>query len=325
MRYGFGVDLGGTTVKIACFNEEGQMLKKWEIPTRTEQNGSLILPDIAAAVEEYICREKIDRKKLLGIGIGVPGPVSDKGVVNKCVNLGWGVFNISEKLSDLTGLPVKAGNDATLAALGECWMGGGKGCRNMVFATLGTGVGGGIIVNGQIVHGAHGSGGEIGHMVLNREETERCNCGKRGCVEQYCSATGILRLAQKELASNPAPSVLRQRENLTCKDIFDAGKSGDAVALGILEQYFRYLGEFLANVACVVNPEVIVLGGGVSKAGSMLLDGAKKYFAENVFHAAKDVRFALASLGNDAGAYGAFKLICDKMGEKPGNFKEEPV
>lgn len=311
MRYGFGVDLGGTTVKIAYFNEEGQLLTKWEIPTRKENNGSLILPDIAAAIDEFIQREKIDRNSLIGIGIGVPGPVSHEGVVNRCINLGWGVFNISQELSKLTGLTVKAGNDATVAALGECWMGGGKGCKNMVFATLGTGVGGGIIVNGQVLHGAHGSGAEIGHMVLNREETEPCNCGKYGCVEQYCSATGIVRLAKKELAVNAAPSVLRELETITCKAVFDAGKAGDAVALEILDQVYRFMGEFLANVACVVNPEVIVLGGGVSKAGQPLLDGTKQYFDGNVFHAAKQVQFALAALGNDAGAYGAFKLILD--------------
>ena len=309
MRYGFGVDLGGTTVKIAYFNEQGELLTKWEIPTRKEQSGSLILPDIAASIADYISRENIDRSTLLGIGIGVPGPVSSEGVVNRCVNLGWGVFNISEELSRLTGLPVKAGNDATVAALGECWMGSGKGCRNMVFATLGTGVGGGIVTDGQVLHGSHGAGAEIGHMVINREETEPCGCGKKGCVEQYCSATGVVRLANRYLNANSAPSVLRKIENLTCKDVFDAANTGDSAALEILDQVYRYMGEFLANVADVVNPEVIVLGGGVSKAGQPLLDGAKKYFDQFVFHANKDVSFALAVLGNDAGAYGAFKLI----------------
>lgn len=309
MGYGFGVDLGGTTVKIAYFCEDGTLLDKWEIPTRTENSGSLILPDIAASIEEYIKSKNLNKDTLIGVGIGVPGPVSNEGVVNKCINLGWGVFNISDTLSALTGLPVKAGNDATVAALGECWMGGGKGCRNMVFATLGTGVGGGIIANGQAIHGAYGAGGEIGHMVINREETETCNCGKKGCVEQYCSATGVVRLAKKYLAQQDTPSTLRNIENITCKDVFDQAKAGDAAAQAILEQVYRYLGEFLANVADVVNPEVIVLGGGVSKAGQPLLCGAEKYFRQDVFHACRDVRFAIAELGNDAGAYGAFKLL----------------
>ena len=312
MQYGFGIDLGGTTVKIAWFDDTGNMLTKWEIPTRTQEGGKYILPDIAASIGAFIAREQVAREDILGIGIGVPGPVSHEGVVNKCINLGWGVFNISQELSKLTGLPVKAGNDATVAALGECWKGGGKGCRNMVFATLGTGVGGGIVSEGHVIHGAHGAGGEIGHMVLNRDETEYCNCGKRGCVEQYCSATGVVRLAKRHLAFTDADSVLRSIENLTCKDVFDAGKAQDAEALKILDQVYRYMGEFLANIACVVNPEVIVLGGGVSRAGQPLLDGARKYFDQWVFHAARNVRFELAQLGNDAGAYGAFKLILDQ-------------
>ncbi len=311
MKYGFGVDVGGTTVKLAYFDTEGNMLDKWEIPTVVGTDGSQILPDIAASIENYIQINQIDRESLIGIGVGVPGPVSTRGVVNKCINLNWGVFNIEVALSKLTNMPVQAGNDANVAALGESWKGGGAGCENVVMATLGTGVGGGIIIDGKVIAGAHGAGGEVGHMVINREETAYCNCGKRGCVEQYCSATGIVRTAKQFMERSAAPSVLRSVENLTCKDIFDAAKAEDVLALEILEQFYAYLGEFLANVCDVVNPEVIVIGGGVSKAGQMILDGAKKYFDKAVFHAAGDVRFALASLGNDAGAYGAFKLILD--------------
>ena len=312
MKYGFGVDLGGTTVKIAYFDELGNMLQKWEIPTDRSENGKNILPDIAASIKEYIKLEGISRKELVGIGIGVPGAVLPDGTVNKCINLGWGVFNIEKELSELTGLPVKAGNDATVAAMGECWKGGGQGCENMVFATLGTGVGGGIVVGGRVIHGVHGAGGEIGHLVLNRNETEQCGCGKRGCVEQYCSATGIVRLAKKHLDATEKASSLRNLENMTCKDIFDAGAAGDGVALEILEQVYSFLGEFLADICCVTDPEVIVLGGGVSKAGQPLLDGAKRYYQKYVFHAARETRIELAQLGNDAGAYGAFKLVLDK-------------
>ena len=298
MKYGFGVDLGGTTVKIAYFAETGAMLDKWEIPTVTEDGGDRILPDIAASIRRYREDNSIADESLLGIGIGVPGPVNGRGVVNKCVNLGWGVFNIQDVLSGLTCLPVKAGNDANVAALGEFWMGGG------------------IVVDGKLLHGAHGSGAEIGHLVLNRDETAVCGCGKRGCVEQYCSATGIVRLAKLRLSKDDAPSVLRGLPEITCKDIFDAGKAQDAVALEILDQYYAYMGEFLGDVCSTVDPEVVVLGGGVSKAGNMLLEGIKPYFQKYVFHAASAVRFALASLGNDAGAYGAFKLALDAFGEK---------
>ena len=314
MQYGFGVDLGGTTVKLAYFDETGAMLHKWEIPTVTADGGKQILPDIAQAIANYLAENNIPKAAVLGIGIGVPGPVSAEGIVNRCINLGWGVFNISAELSRLTGLPVKAGNDASVAALGECWKGGGDGCKNMVFATLGTGVGGGIVVNGELLHGAHGAGGEIGHIVLNREETETCGCGKRGCVEQYCSATGIVRIARQFLRKTDTPSCLRKADPLTCKDVFDAAAAGDSLAKEILEQVYAYLGEFLANVCNVVNPEAVVLGGGVSKAGAPLLEGVQRHFGKYVFHAAADVRFALATLGNDAGAYGAFKLALEEFG-----------
>ena len=310
MKYGFGVDLGGTTVKIAYFDENGTMLEKWEIPTVTADGGKQILPDIAASIRAFMDANKIADTAVLGIGIGVPGPVNGKGVVNKCVNLGWGVFNITEELSRLTGFPVKAGNDANVAALGEFWKGGGQGCDNMVFVTLGTGVGGGIVINGQLLHGTHGAGAEIGHMVLNKYETAKCGCGKCGCVEQYCSATGIVRLAKDRLATPVVSSSLQESE-LTAKAIFDAGKEGDKLALEILDTYYDYMGEFLGTLCSVINPEAVVLGGGVSKAGSMLLTGIAPYFHKYVFHGASEVKFSLASLGNDAGAYGAFKLALD--------------
>ena len=311
MKYGYGVDLGGTTVKIAYFDETGNMLSKWEIPTVKENGGQQILPDIAASVLGHLETTGQTREDILGIGIGVPGPVDDQGVVNRCVNLGWGVFNIHKVLGELTDLRVVAGNDATVAALGECWKGGGKGYRTMVLATLGTGVGGGIVLGGKVLNGTHGAGGEIGHMVLNREETETCGCGKKGCAEQYCSATGVVRVAKRYLAACDTPSALRKVENMTCKDVFDAGKAGDEAAVQILEQVYAYLGEFLANICNVVDPEVVVLGGGVSKAGQPLLEGAKRHFDKWVFHGVSGVRFALATLGNDAGAYGAFKLLLD--------------
>ena len=311
MKYGFGVDLGGTTVKIAFFDQTGTMLDKWEIPTVTANNGSQILPDIAASVLNYLEDKKISREQIIGIGIGVPGPVDDAGVVNRCGNLGWGVFNVHTVLGELTGFPIKAGNDANVAALGEAWKGGAVGCDNMVLATFGTGVGGGIVVNGKPVNGVHGAAGEIGHVVVERDEKEPCTCGKYGCVEMYCSATGVVRLAKRRMAQDQRHSVLREIDNLTCKDVFDAGNRGDALALEVLEQVYTYMGQFLAAVCCVTDPEVVVLGGGVSKAGQPLLEGAKRYFDKYIFHASASIRFALATLGNDAGAYGAFKLILD--------------
>jgi glucokinase len=315
MKYGFGIDLGGTTVKLAYFDEDGTMLDKWEIPTDKTDSGKNILPDIADEVKKYMENKQIPRESLIGIGIGVPGPVRTDGTVTKCVNLGWNEINVEKELSRLTGLPVKGGNDASVAALGECWKGGAKGCKNIVFATLGTGVGGGIVIGGKVVHGAHGAGGEIGHMCLNRDETESCNCGKKGCAEQYCSATGIVRLAKQALRESAAPSVLRDIKTLTCKDVFDAAAAEDALAREILEQVYAYMGEFLANICNVVDPEYVVLGGGVSRAGQPLLDGVQRRFKKAAFLGACEAKFALATLGNDAGAYGAFKMVKESYDE----------
>ena len=309
MQIGFGVDLGGTTVKIAVFNETEEMLSKWEIPTVTENNGAQILPDIADSVLEYCKENRITKDEVIGLGIGVPGAVDRTGVVASCDNLGWGRTDVVQVLRDLTGFPVKAGNDANMAALGEAWK--GSGCDNMVFITLGTGVGGGIVVDGKPLHGTTGGAGEIGHMVLNRNETKPCNCGKYGCVEQYCSATGIVRMATDYLTESTEASSLRAVEKITAKAVFDAAAAGDVVAQTVLEQVYAYMAEFIANICIVLNPQQVVIGGGVSKAGEPLLAGIRKYFDQYVYHASRDVEFKLATLGNDAGVYGAFKLILE--------------
>lgn len=313
MKYGFGVDVGGTTVKIALFDEVGNLLDKWEIPSVTENEGVAVLPDTAASIKECMQRKGLKNQSIIGIGVGVPGPVDDDGVVNECQNLGWGVFNVREVLEELTRLPVRVGNDANVAALGECWKGGGKGCANLVMATFGTGVGGGIIIDGKPINGVHGAAGEIGHMVLDARETEVCNCGKRGCTEQYCSATGVVRLAKRYLAAQDTPSSLRSLEKLTAKDVFDAAKAGDSAAKEILEQVYDYMGQFLGTLCAVIDPEVVVMGGGMSRAGQTLVDGANRYFPRYAFPATKGVRFTLATLGNDAGTVGAFKLVLDAL------------
>ncbi len=305
MRYGFGIDLGGTTVKLAFFEENGTCLNKWEIPTVKDDGGAQILPDIAAAVKTYLVENNIPREDMLGIGIGVPGPVDANGIVPVGVNLGWGKKDVPKELGDLTGLPVACGNDATLAALGEGWMGAGN--KNMIFVTLGTGVGGGIVTGGRIIAGVHGAGGEIGHIPLCPEDAVPCTCGKFGCAEQYLSATGIVRLAREALALPHEESILDNAE-LSAKAIFDAGREKDTLALSVLDRYFDLMGRFLGTLCCVVDPDVIVLGGGVSRAGQMLLDGALEPMKKYAFSPCRTTRLALATLGNDAGIYGAFKL-----------------
>ena len=310
-KYGFGVDIGGTTIKMGFFETDGKLLDKWEIKTNTENKGENILSDIAKAVDNKLAQEGISKDEVQGIGVGVPGPVNSKGVVNRCVNLGWGVLDVAAELSSLTSLEVKAGNDANVAALGEMWKGGAEGSSDVIMVTLGTGVGGGIIVDGKIVAGSNGAGGEIGHITVNKDEIEACNCGQYGCLEQYASATGIVRMAKRKLAKTDDATTLRNTEDLTAKLIFDEAKAGDAVAMGLVDELGEILGSTLSNIACVSNPEVIVIGGGVSKAGDILIDTIKKHFVESCFHVCRDTRFELASLGNDAGIYGCMKLMLD--------------
>lgn len=310
-KYAFGVDIGGTTVKLGLFGEDGSVLEKWEIPTDKKENGEHILPDVAASIEKKLAEKKIVKDEVIGVGVGAPGPIDSEGTVNHAVNLGWGVFNIPEKLSALLALPVKAANDANIAAYGEMWKGGGAGCRDMVAVTLGTGVGGGIISDGRMITGTAGAGGEIGHIHIEDEEEECCGCGNKGCLEEYASATGVVRLAKRRLAKDDVPSMLREGE-LSAKTVFDAVKEKDPVAIEVAEQFGNYLGKGLAMVAAVVNPEVFVIGGGVSKAGEILFDYICPAFEKYAFHGCRDVRFTLAKLGNDAGIYGAAGLFLNK-------------
>lgn len=307
--YVFGVDIGGTTVKLGLFSKEGQVIEKWEIPTVTENSGSRILPDIAASIKAVMEKREITSQQVIGVGVGAPGPIDAEGTIYTAVNLGWSRFNIPEVLGGyLGGIPVKAGNDANVAALGEMWQGGGKGHTNVVMVTLGTGVGGGIIIDGKIVTGATGAGGEIGHIHMNDDETETCGCKGKGCLEQYASATGVVRLATRRLAKDDKASVLRSGE-LSAKSVFDAVKAGDEVAIEVAQQFGEYLGRGLAAIAAVVNPEIFVVGGGVSKAGDILFDYIRPVYDRLAFYGSKDAQFALATLGNDAGIYGAAALV----------------
>ena len=308
-QYGFGVDIGGTTCKIGFFDMSGTVLEKWEIKTNTENGGASILDDVAAEVLGKLREKGIKKEDVQGIGLGVPGPVGSDGTVYKCVNLGWDIFNVETELYKKTGLLVKAGNDANVAALGEMWQGGGKGHEDVVMITLGTGVGGGIIIGGRIVAGHHGAGGEIGHILMREDETQTCGCGKKGHLEQYASATGIVRMAQEKLSGETRETKLSDIRPLTAKDIFDAAKEGDTVALELTDQLCGILATAMSSISCVADPEIFVVGGGVSKAGAFLIEGIKKHFEEKAFHASEGTEIALATLGNDAGMYGCVRLL----------------
>lgn len=310
----FGVDIGGTTVKLGMFDLEGELLEKWEIPTRIQNGGAEIIPDVCAAMDAKLRQAGYDIQDVKGVGVGLPGPVKKDGTVNGCVNLGWGVFNVEKAFSDkFHHVPCRAGNDANVAALGEYFKGGGRGFSDILMITLGTGVGGGIIVNGKIVAGADGGAGEIGHMPVAPGNTERCNCGKNDCLELVASATGIVREAKRAMNASALPSPLREMETITAKDVIDAAKQGDALSLSVMDIMGDALARAVADVACTINMEAVIIGGGVSKAGRFLLDFIEEKFKKFVFAPCKNVKFCMAELGNDGGIYGAAKLVLDSL------------
>ncbi|MBR1628742.1 MAG: ROK family glucokinase [Lachnospiraceae bacterium] len=310
-EYVFGVDLGGTTVKMGLFGSDGALEEKWEIPTDTSNDGANILKDIAEAIQKKLDEKEIDKSRVEGIGIGIPGPVNSQGVVDHCVNLGWGVVPVARDLEKLTGLPVQAGNDANVAAMGEAFIGAAKDAASSVMITLGTGVGAGIVVNGRILIGENGAAGEFGHIHVNDDETEACGCGNHGCLEQYASATCVVRLANRRLAKDDAPSSLRDLEKVTSKDVFDAAKAGDAVAKEIVHEVCTILGKAIAKLCNIVNPAMVVIGGGVSNAGPILIKEMQDAFQEEVFHGARGTRIELATLGNDAGIAGGAGMVIE--------------
>ncbi|MBP3654617.1 MAG: ROK family glucokinase [Oscillospiraceae bacterium] len=307
----FGVDIGGTTVKLGLFTTDGTLLDKWEIPTRTENGGSAVLPDVARSIEDKLTEKNIAPEQVEGIGVGVPGPVDSDSTVHKCINLGWGVFNVKQRMNELLpAIPnVAAGNDANVATLGELWQGGGKGYDSAVMFTLGTGVGGGVVVDGKIVAGKNGGAGEVGHMTVNPEETVPCNCGKCGCLEQYASANGIVRMAKIMLTECSTPSALRSMDSFTSKDICDLAREGEEMAVSVVDRFGDYLGRAMSFIGCTTDPDVFIIGGGMSRAGAVIIDAITKYYRKYVFHVSANTPIAIAELGNDAGIYGCARMV----------------
>lgn len=307
----FGVDIGGTATKLGAFSAESKLLDKWEIPTDTGEHGSRIMPNIAAEIVRYAGTTE----NVIAAGVGVPGPVRRDGYVRRCVNLGWGGFNPARDLSaQLEGVPTFAGNDANMAAMGEYWQGGGQGARSLVFITLGTGVGGGIVLDGRVVYGSTGLGGEIGHVVVNPDEPMPCNCGQYGCLDQTASATGVVRHAKRVLARRTdEPSALRALDAITARDVFDAAKAGDALAYEAVDTCMGFLGKSMAMLTNIIDPDMYIIGGGVSKAGEFLIDLVRRHYEQLATLSEQRAKIALATLGNDAGIYGAAKLAMDAV------------
>ncbi len=312
-KYVIGTDIGGTTVKIGIFTAEGELVHKWEIRTDRTDGGERVPQDIATTVKETLEMRHIDISDVIGMGVGVPGPVKSDGTVMKCPNLGWGIFNVADRMKELTGLHCTALNDANAAALGEMWQGTAKGFKNLVFVTLGTGVGGGIIVDGKVISGTHGGGGEIGHIFVEPDEEDVCGCGCKGHLEQYASATGLCRVTRKLLKEGIMATKLKS-DILSAKIVFDAAKAGDELASEAVEIMCRYLAQAFSGIAATVDPEVFLIGGGVSKAGKIITDTVKKYYVPANMNVLKDPAFELATLGNDAGIWGAAYSALDAYG-----------
>lgn len=306
------MDIGGTAIKLGLFQTSGELIEKWSIPTRTQDNGEYVLPDVIESVRSTLDKHGIPWEEVEGVGMGVPGPVREDGTVMRCVNLGWDVFNIPEKIRTLEPRihRFRVSNDVNAATLGEQWKGAAKGRKNVFMITLGTGIGGGLVINEKIVNGIGGGAGEIGHLTVSRKESEPCKCGAYGCLEQYCSATGLVRCARRALRNRDHLSTsLRDNEDLTAKRICEGAVTGDELALELLAQLGERLGWALTAAAGTVDPEVFVIGGGLSNAGDILLDPIVRGYRAYAFHALQNVEFTLAKLGNDAGIYGCVRML----------------
>ncbi|WP_449457047.1 ROK family glucokinase [Streptococcus suis] len=311
-----GIDLGGTSVKLAILTTEGEIQEKWSIKTNILDDGSHIVPDIIESILHRFETHGLTKDDFLGVGMGSPGVVdSEAGTVIGAYNLNWKTLQlVKDQFESALGLPFFIDNDANVAALGEQWVGAGNNNPNVVFMTLGTGVGGGVIAAGNLIRGVKGAGGELGHITVDFDEPFACTCGKKGCLETVASATGIVNLSRRYADQYAGDAKLKQMiddgQDVTAKDVFDLAKEGDDLALIVYRHFSEYLGVACANIAAVLNPAYIVLGGGVSAAGEFLLDGVRKVFAENSFPQIKEsTQIVLATRGNDAGVLGAASLV----------------
>ena len=304
----FGCDIGGTAVKIGLFDIEGNLIEKKEIPTRKANKGANIIPDLIAAAGEMLAERDKGWGDTVGFGLDVPGPVKDHSYVIRCVNLGWRDMNVRDMIRELTGLElVMVENDAKSAALGEWWRGGHGDCSSAVLITLGTAVGGGVILDGKIHSGTFGAAGELSHIQVNPDETEPCACGKYGHLQQYVSNVGIVEDYKKRAGLGPdAPEI-------DAREVFDLARDGDPAALGTVNKIARDVARVMAMVSAVLDPALYLIGGGISKAGDILMDPIRREFKNLALFASEDAIIETAKLGNDAGMYGAAKLVLDQL------------
>ncbi|MCY7080414.1 ROK family glucokinase [Streptococcus oralis] len=311
-----GIDLGGTSIKFAILTQEGEIQEKWSIKTNILDEGSHIVDDMIESIQHRLDLLGLSSTDFRGIGMGSPGVVDrEKGTVIGAYNLNWKTLQpIKEKIEKALGIPFFIDNDANVAALGERWMGAGDNQPDVVFMTLGTGVGGGIVAEGKLLHGVAGAAGELGHITVDFDQPIACTCGKKGCLETVASATGIVNLTRRYADEYEGDATLKRLiddgEEVTAKTVFDLAKEGDDLALIVYRNFSRYLGITCANIGSILNPSTIVIGGGVSAAGEFLLQGVQKVYDENTFPQVRTTtKLALATLGNDAGVIGAASLV----------------
>lgn len=305
MKYIIGIDVGGTSVKIGLFDVNGNLKKKWSIFTNKEDNGKFIISDIYKSLVD----KKINLEEITGYGFGVPGPVVN-GTVLQAVNIGWPEYDLALEFSQLVNNSnVHVGNDANVAALGEVFKGAAKGKKDIAMITLGTGIGGGIIIDGHSIDGVFGAGGELGHIVVEFDHPRQCNCGSKGCLETIASATGIKSEFTYLSKNSDYHTFLENIEKPSAKKIFDAAMRGDELSNVVIDRIAKALGYACHMVSLVVNPEVIVFGGGVSRAGEFLFEKIRTEFKKYKFHAVQNTKIVGAELGNDAGMYGAAYMV----------------
>ncbi|UBH07696.1 ROK family glucokinase [Macrococcus armenti] len=308
-------DIGGTTCKLGIVDNDLNIIKKWEIVTNTEDNGTHILKNVYDSFVKHLETVNLKIEDCAGVGLGVPGPVDfESGTINGAINLNWhGKINIKSQFETLSGLPVYVDNDANVATLGEKFKGAGRNEADVVCVTLGTGVGGGAISNHQLVHGATGAAGEFGHITVDTKQRFACNCGKRGCLETVASATGVVNLTYYYYEELQFETVLKdaiQEKSLQAKMVFDAAKDGDEFALYVIKKVAKHLAFAFSIISVMTNPKYIIIGGGVSRAGQFLVDHIETYYKTMTFApAAESTKIVTAALGNDAGMIGAAGLI----------------
>ena len=312
MKHYLGIDIGGTAVKLGIVNEAGAVLAKAEESVSFDGYRTPILTTVLKAAQAFLAAQSVPAESLAGIGVSATGQIdSRKGIVaGTCGNFPNYINSpIQAELERLFGLPVTVANDANCMTLGEVWVGGAKGYTDVIGVTLGTGVGGGVIVNGKVIDGAHGAGGEIGHITVNPHETAVCGCGKHGCLEQYSSATGVVRCMKKLLDENPDTPCTLRGTDFAAKDVFDAARAGDALAAREVDEMTDILGMALASIASTTDPEMFMVGGGVARAGDVLFNPLREHFKTYAFSSCRETPIVAATLGNDAGIYGAVRLI----------------